>query len=145
MVLDGAVVIGLVLLGAVLAVGLLVWRRVRLIRQGGVAVALRVRPDVATSRWYLGLARYHGEEFSWYRATGLRTGPDTVLRRGGLTIVSRRTPSGSEAYAMPFEATVLRCRGRDGELELAMAPGALTGFLSWLESAPPGSAVPWAS
>lgn len=145
MALDGAAVIGSVLLGAVLCVGLLAWRRVRLIRRGGVAVALRVRPDRPSSRWYLGVARYHGEEFAWYRATGLRTGPDTILRRGDLAIVSRRTPSGSEAYTMPFEATVLRCRGRDGDLELAMATGALTGFLSWLESAPPGSAVPWAS
>jgi hypothetical protein len=30
-------------------------------------------------------------------------------------------------------------------LEIAMDTEALTGFLSWLESSPPGRAVPWAS
>ena len=32
-----------------------------------------------------------------------------------------------------------------GEVEIAMGPDALTGFLSWLESAPPGRSIPWAS
>jgi Protein of unknown function (DUF2550) len=146
--MDGAAAVagvGLTLLAGVLGIGLLAWRRVRLVRRGGVDVALRSQPDYETSRWYFGVARYHGEEFAWYRVASLRSGPDTVVRRSGLTIVARRAPSGSEAYAMPSGAVVLRCRGRDGELELAMTPDALTGFLSWLESAPPGRAVPWAS
>ena len=43
-------------------------------------------------------------------------------------------------------ASVLCCRSGDQELELAMPPGVLTGFLSWLESAPPGgSGYRWAS
>jgi len=142
---DAVGIAGLVLLAVVLVLVLLAWRRVRHVRRGGVDVALRSRPDHPASRWYLGVGHYHGEEFAWYRVTSLRSGPDTVVRRAGLTIVSRRAPAGSEAYAMPTGATVLRCRGGDGELELAMAPDALTGFLSWLESAPPGRAVPWAS
>ncbi len=137
--------IGLVLLAAVLVVGSLAWRRVRLVRQGGIDVALRLRPDQEASRWHLGIARYHGEEFVWYRVTSLRSGPTTVVRRGSLNIVGRREPAGSEAYAMPAGATVLCCRDQDGAVELAMTPDALTGFLSWLESAPPGSAIPWAS
>lgn len=140
-----AVAIGLVLLAVLVVLGLLLWRRVRLIRRGGVPVALRSRLDLPASRWHLGVARYHGEQFVWYRAAGLGPGPDTVLRRGGLTIVSRRAPLGSESYVIPPEATVLRCRDHGDELELAMAPGALTGFLSWLESAPPGTTVPRAS
>jgi hypothetical protein len=137
--------IGLVLLVAVLVVVFLAWRRVRLVRQSGVDVALRLNPEREASRWHLGIARYQGEEFVWYRVTSLRSGPNTVIRRGDLTIVSRREPSGSEVYAMPSGATVLSCRDQDGALELAMNPDALTGFLSWLESSPPGSAVPWAS
>lgn len=137
--------VGLVLLVAVLVLGLLAWRRVRLVRQGGIDVALRQRPDLEASRWHLGIARYQGEELVWYRVTSLRSGPNTVVRRRDLTIVSRRDPAGSEAYAMPAGATVLCCRDEGGGLELAMTPDALTGFLSWLESAPPGSAVPWAS
>jgi len=138
--------IGLVLLAVVLVVGLLAWRRVRLVRQGGIDVALRLRPDQEASRWHLGIARYQGEEFVWYRVTSLRSGSTTVVRRKDLSIVARREPAGSEAYAMPAGATVLCCRGEDGAaVELAMTPDALTGFLSWLESAPPGSAIPWAS
>ena len=145
MAVDAVEVAGLVLLAVVLMLALVAWRRVRHIRSGGVDVALRSRPDHETSRWHLGIGHYQGEEFAWYRVTSLRSGPDTVVRRAGLTIVSRRAPAGSEAYAMPSGATVLRCRGGDGDLELAMASDALTGFLSWLESAPPGRAVPWAS
>lgn len=140
-----AELVGLILLAVVLIIGLLAWRRVRLVRQGGIDVALRLRPDREASRWHLGIARYQGEELVWYRVTSLRSGPNTVVRRGDLAILSRREPAGSEAYAMPAGATVLCCRDQDGALELAMTPGALTGFLSWLESAPPGSAVPWAS
>jgi len=33
---------------------------------------------------------------------------------------------------------VVRCRDGDGPVELAMTPDSLTGFLSWVESAPPG-------
>ncbi|HEY3259223.1 MAG TPA: DUF2550 domain-containing protein [Pseudonocardiaceae bacterium] len=143
--MDGAAVAGLILLAVVICVGLLAWRRVRRVRRGGIDVALRLRPSQPSSRWHLGVARYHGEEFGWYRLTSLRSGPDTVLRRDALTIVTRRTPAGSETYAMPASSTVLHCRTLDGDLELAMAPGALTGFLSWLESAPPGRPVPRAS
>jgi hypothetical protein len=36
---------------------------------------------------------------------------------------------------------VVECRVTegDGRVELAMSDGALTGFLAWLEAAPPGS------
>jgi hypothetical protein len=37
---------------------------------------------------------------------------------------------------------VLACRVAGDEVELAMGRDTLTGFLSWLESAPPGSNVP---
>jgi hypothetical protein len=131
---------------AVLAVlALLAWWRVRLVRQGGVEVAIRIRPDLASSRWHLGVGRYHGDEFVWYRATSLLSRPNAVVARNGLVIIQRRKPTGAEAYAMPRGSTVLRCRSRQTEFEIAMDADALTGFLSWLEAAPPGSAVQWAS
>jgi hypothetical protein len=139
---------GLTLLALVFVAGLLAlfgWWRVRLVRQGGVEVAMRTRPDLAASRWHLGVGRYRGDEFVWYRVTSLITGPNEVVSRAGLRIVQRRKPAGSEAYAMPGGAVVLRCRAKGREFELAMGPDALTGFLSWLEASPPGSAVPWAS
>jgi hypothetical protein len=34
------------------------------------------------------------------------------------------------------------CHTSSGDLEVAMSPEALTGFLAWLEAAPPGRNVP---
>lgn len=60
--------------------------------------------------------------------------------------MQRRPPEGAEAYAMPPEATILRCLVDLSEpIEMAMGPDTLTGFLSWLESAPPGRGIPYVS
>jgi len=126
----------LVLLAVALWYGLR-WFGMR--RRGGVSVALRWDPDRERSGWHLGIARYHGEEFLWYRVWSLRTGPDRTFAREGLEIADRRDPVGTESYAVPSGSTVLRCQPAQGEpIEVAMGPDALTGFLSWLESAPPG-------
>ena len=142
--------IAIVVLGLLLVLAVLVaWyaqRWIRMRRGGGVSVALRWRPDAARSSWHLGLGRYEGDEFVWYRVWSLRTGPDRVFQRASMQIADRRDPSGTEAYAVPEGATVLRCESPTQEaIEIAMGPGALTGFLSWLESAPPGRRLPRAS
>jgi uncharacterized protein DUF2550 len=143
----------LVLLAVVIvALALLVFRRVRLVRAGGVIVALRTRVDDTGKGWHLGIARYHGDEFAWFRALSLKSGPDRVIHREALEIVERREPDRAETPNMPVGSRVLQFRGGRGsgtelghDVEVAMGPDALTGFLSWLESAPPGRAVPWAS
>ncbi|MCP2260306.1 Protein of unknown function (DUF2550) [Streptoalloteichus tenebrarius] len=140
-----AEIVGVVLFAVAVALALLAWRRLRLLRQGGVDVALRSRLDESGRGWHLGIGRYRGDEFAWYRILSVRSGPDRIIRRDGLEISTRREPTGTETYAMPLSSTVLTCRATDGDVELAMGPDALTGFLSWLESAPPGRQVPWAS
>ncbi|SHG01080.1 DUF2550 domain-containing protein [Streptoalloteichus hindustanus] len=140
-----AEVVGVVLFAAAVVLALLAWRRLRLLRQGGVDVALRSRLDESGRGWHLGIGRYRGDEFAWYRILSVRSGPDRIIRRDGLEIATRREPTGTETYAMPLSSTVLTCRAAGDEVELAMGPDALTGFLSWLESAPPGRQVPWAS
>lgn len=140
-----AEIAGLALLAVALVLALLAWRRVRLVRRGGVDVALRTREDAGGRGWHLGVARYHGDEFAWYRASSLRSGPDQVIDRGRLEIVDRRAPTLPESYAVPNGSEVLRCRVDDVQFELAMDRGTLTGFLSWLESAPPGRRVRRAS
>ncbi|HJQ48054.1 MAG TPA: DUF2550 domain-containing protein [Amycolatopsis sp.] len=139
------VVVCLLLALAVLAVWyVLRWARMR--RAGGVSVALRWNPDNARAGWHLGIGRYEGEVFAWYRVWSLRNGPDRVFERGVLEIADRRDPAGTEAYAVPADSSVLRCvSDGTGPIEIAMGPGALTGFLSWLESAPPGRSVRRAS
>jgi hypothetical protein len=137
--------IGLVLIALAVVLACYALRRFRLLREGGIHVALRRRIDDSGRGWHFGVGRYRGDEFVWYRVLGMRSGPDQVIPRGGLEIGDRRTPSGPESYAIPANSTVLRCTDKIGELELAMGQDALTGFLSWLESSPPGSVVPWSA
>jgi hypothetical protein len=143
---DITVVVGAVLL---LVAVVLVWftvRRLRALRSGGVHAALRTRLDEAGKGWHLGVGRYQGDEFVWFRVLSMRPGPDRVISRSALEIADRRDPSGPELYSMPPSSHVLRFReaGSGADVEIAMGPDALTGFLSWLESAPPGR-LPWAS
>lgn len=140
--MDISVVVGALLGLVAIVLVYLVVRRLKLLRAGGVHVALRTRLDDSGKGWHLGVGRYHGDQFSWFRVLSLRTGPDKVIRRSGAEIASRRDPDSTESYNMPAGARVLRFR--DPDLEIAMGPDALTGFLSWLESAPPGR-LPWAS
>ncbi|MEO6084907.1 MAG: DUF2550 domain-containing protein [Umezawaea sp.] len=141
-----AEMVGVVLFLAVVGLAYFAWRRLRLLRAGGVHVALRLRQDDSGRGWHLGVGRYQGDEFVWFRVLSLGSGPNQIITRDGLEIDDRREPGASETYAMPAGSTVLRCRSSTGnEIEIAMGPDALTGFLSWLESAPPGRSIPWAS
>ncbi|EHR52301.1 Protein of unknown function (DUF2550) [Saccharomonospora marina XMU15] len=144
--MDIAIVVLALLLVLLVVSGWYALRWLRMRRLGGVSVALRWQPDRERSGWHLGIGRYQGEEFVWYRVWSLRTGPDRVFRRENLQVADRREPVGNESYAVPAGSTVLRCgSARQEPIEIAMGPGALTGFLSWLESAPPGRRIPRAS
>lgn len=146
--MDITVVVVAVLFLVTVVLAWLTVRRLRALRSGGVHAALRTRLDDSGKGWHLGVGRYQGDEFVWFRVLSLRPGPDRVIHRSGLEIADRREPSGSELYSMPPASLVLRFRPRgtsaESEVEIAMSPDALTGFLSWLESAPPGR-LPWAS
>ncbi len=141
-----ALVVSILLVIASLCLGYLAFRRVRLMRGGGVDACLRRRPAAvsraasrdASAGWHFGVGRYQGNTLAWHRLTSLRPGPTIVLDRTELEIVDRRAPAGAETYVLPHAASVLRCRADGVDVELAMAPGVLTGFQSWLESAPPG-------
>lgn len=146
--MDITVVVVAVLFLVTVVLAWFAGRRLRALRSGGVHAALRTRLDDSGKGWHLGVGRYRGDEFVWFRILSLRPGPDRVLHRSLLEIADRREPSGSELYNMPPASRVLRFRGAakstEPEVEIAMSPDALTGFLSWLESAPPGR-LPWAS
>jgi hypothetical protein len=148
MTTSGVVVeVVLVVVAAVLLLlALVALRRLQQLRRGGVDVALRRAPadgDAAAPTatddqrgWHSGIARYRGDQFRWYRVSGLRSGPNVVLDRFDVEIVDRRPPRSTELHAPG--ATVLRCRTSGGTYELAMGADVLTGFSSWLESTPPG-------
>ena len=134
-------IVGIALLLGCLVLGWLAARRLSLIRAGGADVALRrVRASApeSTRGWNLGIGRYRGDDFVWFRVISLGRRANVVLSRLELEIVDRRRPGPTEEYVIPGDSTVLRCRDGQRTVELAMTPGVLTGFLAWLEASPPG-------
>jgi hypothetical protein len=136
--LDAAWIFAVFLIIVVLAAGGLAVRRILLDRGGGtVECGLRHPGGI----WRLGVAAYGAGELRWYDGFGVKLSPEEVLARRSLTVTSRRQASPEEAARLGQGMLVVTCRtGDDTEaVELAMGEAALTGFLSWLESAPPGS------
>jgi len=133
-------VLAAVVLLAVLLFGLMSLRRWLLERGGGtVECSLRdlERGDQAAV-WRLGIGRYQGDELQWHRIFGFRRRPRKVIHRRGLVVVNRRSPEGEETAALTADAAIIEVKNGDLSVELAMSPAALTGFLAWLESSPPG-------
>jgi hypothetical protein len=87
----------------------------------------------------LGLARFSGDKLLWYRLFSLALRPRRVLCRKGLHVVGRREPNGPEQVALHSGSVILECETDQGTVEVAIERAALTGFLSWLESAAPGA------
>jgi hypothetical protein len=129
-----------VLLFLVLLYGLcLVVRRRWLSRHGGTfEFSVRVRSARAGRGWILGVGRYTGDALEWFRIFSLAPRPRYSYRRSELEYVGRREAEGAEAYSLYSGHIVVTCRTPSGLLEVAMSPDALTGFLAWLEAAPPG-------
>ena len=130
-----AALVGVLLL-AVVALVYRLWK----LRQGGTAAILRDIPAVGGHGWRHGVIRYRGDEARYYRLSSLRWWPDRRLSRRGLEVISRRAPRGDEFDIMSdaivvlelHDTTVDRWRG----YEMALDRGALTAFLSWVESSP---------
>lgn len=137
-VLEG---IGVVVL-AVLAGLLIIFARREVIshRVGTIDMNLRLSTFVPGRGWAPGLGRFTDQDLRWYRLFSFGVRPRRVLPRHALRVDARRAPEGAERLAMPDGWIVVRCSGvREDPVELALAETALMGFLSWLESAPPGA------
>jgi len=124
-----------VALAALLVVAFLIRRRLLLTGLGAVTMWLR---PAGTSRWSVGVAWYGGDTLLWYRALSLSVRPHQRLGRSGLRIDGRRR-AGRQDVVLPAEVVVLECRTDAGPQELAMESSTVTGFLSWVESAPPST------
>jgi len=125
LLLAGALVVALV-------VAFLLRRRFLLSGLGAVTMWLRSGHSV---RWSVGVAWFGDDSLLWYRAVSLSVRPQRRLRRSELRVEGRREVT-SDDVALPSDVVVLICRTADGPQELAFEPSALTGFLSWVESAP---------
>lgn len=134
--LDSAGVVLLLLLLWGLA---LVSRRRWISRSGGTfEFSVRVRSSKPGLGWVLGVGRYTGDALEWFRVFSLAPRPKLTFRRFELEFLARRDPVGAEAYSLYSGHVIVSCRTPSGLLEVAMSPEALTGFLAWLEAAPPG-------
>ncbi|MEX2968819.1 DUF2550 domain-containing protein [Streptomyces sioyaensis] len=136
-----AVVVVLVLLG-LFVFGL----RRRLIQRSGGTFDCSLRWNVPENEsggkgWIYGVARYNGDRIEWFRVFSYAPRPRRLLERSAIEVLERRTPQGEEELALLSDSIVLACRHRGTRLELAMSEDALTGFLAWLEAAPPGQRV----
>ena len=128
----------LVLLGvAIVAVTVAFLLRRRFLLSGLGAVTMWLRP-VRSPRWSVGVAWYGGDTLLWYRGLSLAVRPHERLSRSELRVDSRRG-AGRDDLALPADVVVLAISTPSGPRELAMDNSTVTGFLSWMESAPPGS------
>ncbi|MFF9088283.1 DUF2550 domain-containing protein [Streptomyces sp. NPDC014991] len=133
---------------ALVAVGLFLFGlRRRLIQRSGGTFDCSLRwgvpdkTDAGGKGWSYGVARYNGDRIEWYRVFSYAVRPRRVLERAQIEVAGRRLPEGEEELALLSDAVVLACTHRGAHLELAMSEDALTGFLAWLEAAPPGQRV----
>ena len=128
-----------VILVIALACATVIAARRTLIERGGGSIdcGLRRRLD---RRWRLGLAEYRPEELRWYPVFGLRLRPQAVFARRALSVVARRPADPVEVTSLGPGTMVVECEtgAGAGRVELALGEDALTGFLAWLEAAPPG-------
>ena len=119
----------------VLVVAFLIRRRFLLSGLGAVTMWLR---PVSSPRWSVGVAWYGGDVLLWYRGLSFAVRPHERLSRADMRVESRRSPARDD-LALPSDVVVLAIATPEGPRELAMDTSTVTGFLSWMESAPPGT------
>ena len=129
---TAVLLVAVVLVVALVAAFLL---RRRFLLSGLGAVTMWLRPPGAP-RWAVGVAWYSGNDLLWYRALSLSVRPNRRLCRSQFQVDARRRPTAAD-LSLPHETVILTCRTGAGPQELAMDPSTVTGFLSWIESAPP--------
>ena len=137
LVLEG---IGIGAFVALAAVAVLFVRRALVVRAGGtIKLTVRLSTMMDGRGWSPGFGRFAGDELRWYRMFSFALRPRRVLTRHALVVQGRRLPAGPERLALPADWVILSCLCDQAPVEIAMASSTVTGFLSWLEAAPPGA------
>ncbi len=115
--------------------------RFMLIRNGGTQAVLRSKPLPGSQGWRHGLIRYREDELVFFKLSSVRLGPDLRLNRQGIEVGVRRSPVSVEVDIMTDDVRILELTESGQWYELALEPGALTAFLSWVESRPSGRSM----
>ncbi len=131
------IVIGLLAFVGLSLLALTVRRMVLSRPVGTFACSLRLGEHPDGEGWSYGIGRYHGDRVEWFPIFSLRWRPRHVMTRRQLRVRSRREATPAETHTVSVGSVVLVCTLGAEPLELAMTHDALTGFLSWVEAAPP--------
>lgn len=131
--MRAAVIILVVVALLAVAVGLVFLWRLRSIagRVGSFQCALR-----SGAHWVPGIAAYTRDALVWYDVVSLSRSPRHRWNRSDLVILERTLRHDPVHDRMVVEA---RCMDRTQSLEIAAAPAAFEGLVSWLEASPPGA------
>jgi len=133
------IVLGCALVVVLVPVIWLVARRRWLARSGWVFdCSLRILGGSTGSAWMLGVARFNGDLIEWYRVYSWSLRPKVSLHRGQTRVASTRAARAEERALLYDQDRVAELRSDSKAVEVAMVPGRMTAFLSWLESAAPG-------
>ncbi len=123
-------------------VSILLRRRVLSRSGGAIELSLRLKVKSQGRGWVLGVGRFIGDDLQWFRVFSLSPRPRRTLSRRDLVVKTRRPPVGPESLALLKGAEVVELSSRNGPVQIAMDPSAMTGFLAWLEARPPGATLP---
>jgi len=134
------ILVGVAAVIVVACVALFVRRRLLSSHGSVFDCSMRSWKSGAPSGWAMGMARYQGDMFQWYRAFSFLPAPSAQLPRETLRVAGQRRADDLEAMALFGDHVIVDVAPADGQprRELAMSPESLTGLLSWLEAAPPG-------
>lgn len=104
---------------------------------GTFACSLRRGEHAEGDGWSYGIGRYHGDRIEWFPIFSVLPRPKHILNRKPLVVFERRGATAAEAHSVQVGSMIAECTFAGERLELAMSPEAMTGFLSWVEAAPP--------
>ena len=137
--LEAAGLICLILV--VLALAILLIRRRVIISHGGVFdCSLRRWHDGQPGGWAIGMARYSGDSFKWYRMFALIPRHSLQLDRDDMVLRRTRRVDALESLQLFEDQYVVELApiGDELRLDLSMPQPSLVGLASWLEGAPAG-------
>jgi len=128
------------LCAAALLVILLMIRRFVIIWHGGVFdCGLRRWKGDTAGGWALGMARYSGNLFKWYRMFSLSPRHSLQLRREEMKMVGNRPLDALESLQLFDDQHVVELSPVGGvRYDLSLTQPSLLGLTSWLEAAPVG-------
>jgi hypothetical protein len=132
--------VGIAVIAAIVVLFALFIRREMIARGGSIEVSIRLSTYVDGRGWSPGIARFVDDELHWYKVFSFAFRPRRVLNRRAFVVQQRRRPDDLEQRSLSSQAVVLRCLSQREPVEIAMAETTVTGFMSWLEAAPPGAA-----